>query len=278
MACQSLVLQRILPLEALKLGLAVTNTDDPLQGYHEITLAPVNTTSLSSFSDHQRKETSVAFGVFLSGILKIGCRLKRGVEVDLKAARYSVQKLPNSDEWFENACTSQELRGWFEAKIERLGWRRLRLHLIVGLHIAKDVHFEMRQSSGHKTEFGAEVTLWSLLGDPGILGSILGNPGGTVISQKDVSSCQKFDAKEIIYAVQYRAVKIDWITAKLDKSYLSQKLCWKIMATEASVEDENRKAEVVEVGLVEEDYKTCEDTKVVFEDGDAREEFIMRGK
>jgi hypothetical protein len=58
-----------------------------------------------------------------------------------------------------------------------------------------------QHSAGHGVESGATVPVLALVGDPGILGSILGKPEEQVDFQKGLSNCQKLEAKEVIYAL-----------------------------------------------------------------------------
>jgi hypothetical protein len=69
------------------------------------------------------------------------------------AAQYSLPTLPNSDEQFER-------------KIERIGPLRLRIHLIVDLHMARGVHFAVRESDAARVSAEVTIPFTALPGGP----------------------------------------------------------------------------------------------------------------
>jgi hypothetical protein len=273
MAPCAYVLQNILPHDALKLGWLVLSTSDPLKSYFQTSdpLMPViehefqNVAALHS----QRKTTS--FVGFLSGVLKTGLRLRKGVSINIEAASYHVSRLSSADEWFENTLISETLRRWFEEKIERHGWR-LRIYLVVGLHVARNVQLSVSRTNGFEIPIQTPAPLSAMLGDPGILATVLSSPSATMDYSNLEQSSASFETKDIIYAVHYRPVKINWLTGK-DKPYLSRKTCWKVMATDAGAEEEEE--EVVDVILEHEDDDDHDEARVniAFQVADIREEF-----
>jgi len=278
MAPRAHVLREILPHDAMNLGWLVLSTTDPLQTYFQTSdpLMPVIEHEFDNLADSRSQQYSTGFGGFISGVLKTGLRLERGVSVNIDAASFYISRLPNADEWFEKAVVSEKLRKWFEARIERHGWR-LHVYLVVGLHVAKNVRLSVTRTNGFNIPIELMVPVLALLGDPGILGAILGNPGASMDYSKLEQSSTSFETRDIIYAVQYRQVKINWLTGK-DKLYLSSKTCWKITATDAGVEDEEEEEEVAEVVLAEQDYDDHDDGHfdVAFEVSDTGERFLVK--
>src|SRR5207248_11797499 len=110
----------------------------------------------------------------------------------------------------------------------------------------------------------------ALIGDPRITRRLLSNPRASFNHKREDGTRQSFEAKELIYAVQYRQVKFDCLMENMDKLCLSRKSCWKIMAGEEDEgEDEN-----VEAVLASEEESEDKEGKVVFADENG-ERFII---
>ena len=188
---------------------------------------------LTNLSESRKVGSATGFGAFLTKALRAGCSLKNGVTVDLTAAHCSLLTLPNSDEWFETACASVELREWCERKLERIGPLRLRINLVVGLRVARNIRFALHHTEATKAAGEAAVPVTTMLGDPGVLGGLV-NAGAYADHETSSNNRQSFEAQELIYAVQYRPVKFNWLSSKaLDHARLSRSTCWKVMATDA---------------------------------------------
>ena len=240
MSHKSNLLPKILPQYSLQLGWLVLDTDEPLQSYHtpSFPYPPDVKVTVRDVSYTSSTEKSSNFLLSLGLILNSRYQKNNGVSFDVNAAEASLYTLPNSEGWFEQICASAHTREWLGQKIKRTGPLQLRVYLIVGLHVLHDVEIVARQTggAGARASDNTKAPMASMV--------IAGTRKGSHIDPA-VSSAfgniremrQSFRTDNLIYAVQYRQLKFNWLPRKnLDKSYLSQKTCWKVMVTGRSEE------------------------------------------
>lgn len=287
MKSQSLIQNRLLPLNSVKLGRLVLNVKSPHQDFLDPVNGQLQPESIvkpqENFEDILNLSKTSKIRSRITALLAISYENRNTSAVKLTATRATTYQLLNSGTWFKNACAIPETRKWLEYAIEMDG----NVYLVVGFHTLTDTRVTETVTSGGTTNGGATFTGRSL-------GGVVPAPVGDLLSSRvdstrgvEHSRSRSFDAPgEQIYAVQYRKVEFKWFSSrKIERISLERDNRWKVYWSEQVRGDNSPEADwedggsdgdededVLEADLIDDiDFESSE--KYVSEGGE--EEFIF---
>ncbi|KAF4335975.1 hypothetical protein FBEOM_10171 [Fusarium beomiforme] len=256
-----------LPADALQLGWFVRNKYQPLENVHRTKHEPSDLVKeeFTHILDCRKKDDSQNFQAYLSGLFKLAFGLKTGVSVDLEAASCESQRVVNAVDWFEAACCKEDARMWLERQF-KTGGRRVRVWVIVGLLVAKDVKFKVDMHDHFEADADGTIPLSALVALPDRFSSVLVDPGVKIGFENGRETISVLETKSMVYAIQYRRLKFRFFKRSKVPKNLGRP-SWKIMTTTAgSAEDDDL---VVQAQLGEETGGMGDEDKTSEESGDS---------
>lgn len=233
MKTSTLILNHLLPRNAVELGRLVTNIHDPMQDYCQPDLLPLGDDAISvqrleNFSSIlENTKGSNLFG-FLTQILSGIWSVSSEVTTDIAATVYETRQLGNCEDILHAACKLASVRIWLERAIRR----KRNVYVISGLKVLIDTR--VRQSVVKSSNRGGSVQV------PGALiaaAATIPIPVGDILDigvektyQRDFREEGEYMASgEHIFAIQYRKVKMGkFSTSAVDPDYLLGGSRWKI--------------------------------------------------
>ncbi|KAL7917665.1 hypothetical protein ACQKWADRAFT_306196 [Trichoderma austrokoningii] len=256
------LLDTLLPIEAVRLGRLVLDIRCPHQDYFEPEEAPlpeeILTQRLSDFSYSSKQGKSSSMNVILSTLVSGTRGTENSSRIDLSSSACVTHQLQNSTQFFQKICALRGTRAWLERAIRR----RKGVFLITGIKTVADAHLDT-----------AETESRSLGGDlqaPASLAATamgLPLPGGTL----EVGAGGKRSADglrktgfvvpgEQVFAVQYRKARVSWLSSRsVENARLEAGNQWKVYVGGRGEEDEDEKTVQVELddSIQDEDRPTA---------------------
>jgi len=279
------ILKRVIPSDSLRLGSLVLDIEDPLARRFEAAgWTPKAIQSvLQNYSRASSRGGGTGLNVFLTDLFTVGGRIDKSLSVDLSCSVTTSNQLDDTRACFEALFSRAEVRKWVQDCVEEEGPFGFKLYLVVSIHVVKDVTITVSAGSSWNANTSITVPVTAIVGDPSALfGSPLGNPGVSATRDANKGDSQTFSVDDMIYAVQYRRIKMRWFRSKqVEKDFfLDKKTRWQtIEGTRGgrSAEDEVR-VDILDVdlcdGLVDsEDDEEQEEgeTEIKFIDADGNE-------
>ncbi|KAH6702787.1 hypothetical protein BKA61DRAFT_619569 [Leptodontidium sp. MPI-SDFR-AT-0119] len=233
MKTSTLILNHLLPRNAVQLGRLVTNIHDPVQDFYQPDPMPlardaISTQRLENFSTILENTKGSSLSAFLTQMLSGTWSVSKGVTTDIAATTYETQQLGNCEELLHSTCKLASARSW----LERAARRKRDVYIICGLKILVDARIQ--QSLVKSSDRGGSVQVPGALitaaaGVPIPLDDTL-DVGVERTLKKDTREKGEYLASgEHVFAIQYRKVKMGRFSTKgVDQAYLLGGSRWKI--------------------------------------------------
>lgn len=279
------ILRRVLPSNSLRLGSLVLDIEDPLAGRFEaVGWTPKAIESvLQDYARTSSRGDGTGLDVFLTDLFTVGGRMDKSMSVDLRCSSMTSNQLDDTRACFEALFARDEVRKWVQSRIEEEGPFGFKLYLVVSIHTVKDIKITVSAARSWEARTSITVPVTAIVGDPSVLfGSPLGNPGISATMDTNKADSQSFNVDEMIYAVQYRRIKMRWFRSKqVEKDFfLDKKTRWQtIEGTRGGGSAGDRvREDILDVdlcdGLVDsedDDEEEEEETEIKFVDGHGNE-------
>jgi len=234
MVAQSIIPKCLLPLNSIRLGRFILNTQYPQQDSIDPPSSPpppeqITTLSLDNWQEILTSSRASQLRNRLTSLLKFNVSNSSKNHTSLSALKATTYTLENSKNWFNQGIKSPDIRKWIEAAIEE---GATGVYLIVGYHTLSDAKYEKVLVSGGGFGMDLAVPIGA-----GIAGGNLISTGGADLTGGigvDVNAEQRqqsgFDIPgEQIYAVQYRKLKFKWYSSRsLKNGVLEKDNRWKL--------------------------------------------------
>ncbi|RYP07230.1 hypothetical protein DL765_009220 [Monosporascus sp. GIB2] len=230
MPTTSVVLDHILPPDAVDLGRMVLSVKDPLQAFYQPKSLPrdISHQRLEKFSEVLRLVDGSELHGFLTCAFKTAFTKQQESTAHVESATCITRQLRNSDSYFRELCRLAAARNWLERALR--GNRSV--YLVVGIKTLTDATVVQTGGRLRETSVNVQVPIEAAMAAAGVplpgLGDVA-NPGGGSTRTRRVDVEGRFFAPgEHIYAVQYRKVKLSRFSSRnVDKSWLKEGNRWK---------------------------------------------------
>lgn len=254
----SVLLDSLLPVEAVGLGRLVLNVRFPNQDYCEPDEPPVAdgivTQRLENFDYSSEQGDASSIQLILSTLLSGTRGSENGSSIDLSSFICISRQLQNSGQFFEKFCALGKTRAWLERAIRR----RKNVFLVTGTKTVTDARIGTTERTGTSSEVNFQVPTSLLTAAAGLpLPDGLLDVGAGGKRSADNSEKHSFLAPgEQVFAVQYRKVRVSWLSNRdVDHACLESGNRWKVYLGGRGEEGEVENIVDIEVG----DYIQRED-------------------
>ena len=235
-----LVSQRLLALDAIKLGRFVLDTDQPHQDYFDPPLdsspAAIKSEQIN-LTERHRDDIDAQTNALLDPLAGASC-LKHDHNLNtIATAQSTVHQLANSRDWFHTAIREEETRKWIEKAI----MEGEKIYLIVGYEIVRDAWLNKAQSSLKKRTVNLQAPLSAALATIGVvlpLGVSADPRINQFMAESHFAGESHVAPGEQVSAVQDRKVKFKGFSSRdLDKAQLEKGSRWKMQRSFRGQED-----------------------------------------
>ncbi|GAW18673.1 hypothetical protein ANO14919_081540 [Xylariales sp. No.14919] len=231
MVSSSVLLDNLLPCEAVGLGRLVLDIRYPYQDFSEpeeaLTPEEIITQRLEqwSYSSEEGKESGIR-GV-ISDMISGTCDAKETSSIDLSSATCFRHQLRDSAQFFEKICSLEKTRNWLERAIRS----RRDLFLITGSRTVIDARLTVDDTKERKVGGNLEIPITSAALSAGIPlpDGMLNVGAGGRHSINRSGKAGFFAPGEQIFAIQYRKIHVSWLKSRDTKNATLKKgNQWKI--------------------------------------------------
>ncbi|KAF2469218.1 uncharacterized protein BDR25DRAFT_394543 [Lindgomyces ingoldianus] len=239
----TLVLNHLLPLNALGLGYLTLYPQDPAQDSYlpdpdSFSDSDVITQHLENFSHILDRTTISRFHAFLSSAIRSAYSNKNVSEIDIASALCVTRQLRNTEGIFRKICQLPSARRWLERAIRR----RQHVYLVVGLKTLTDARISQGKSRAIEAEAEVKVPTTLAAAASGVvlpLGDLLDVSAGLSHQKQDNEKISFVAPGEQIFAVQYRKIEFARFSGRdIDKASLELGNTWKIYVEARGGEEE----------------------------------------
>ncbi|KAK4085605.1 uncharacterized protein Triagg1_595 [Trichoderma aggressivum f. europaeum] len=230
MPTPSVLLETLLPVNAVRLGRLVLDVRNPEQDFFEpdeSTTKVVIAQQLDNFSYSSKQGASSGLHLILSTLISGQRSSENCSKIDLSSSICITRRLENSGQFFGQLCEDSKTRYWLERALRK----RQDVYLVTGTRTVADAKIGITESKSRSSEGKAQVPASLAAGAVGIPFPDGVLDIGTEIKRSvDGSDQTDFVAPgEQIFAVQYRKVRVSWFSNKdVDRASLESGNRWKV--------------------------------------------------
>lgn len=211
------VVDRLLPLEPVKLGRLVTNKAHPHQRYHPLEFPgwpELPSHDVIHVGEQEASSRSNMKAIFAS-ILSANFLSRDDELVTVDKPTYKRYMLEQSDDWFAQATAQPETQKWIEKTVQSCE----KSHLIVGYYTVLDQNITRSRITARAQEYQAKLPVAEALAASGlpmpVAGALPEVQAGAQLSDSGTEATQTRTLGEKVFAIEYRTVAPFW-RAKTD--------------------------------------------------------------
>lgn len=248
----SLVLNHLLPGDAVALGRLVLNIQSPQQEFYQpdppiISADDITTQRLTKFNETLGHEKGSRVFALLSRFLHSSYGSESMSSSNISTALYTKYILLNSGDIFSDICEQQRARSWLQGAIAR----RRSVFMVVGLTALKNAQVRQQQGRASDTEVRAQIPIsQAVSGGVAGLGDALDVGAGAALSTRTETTTSFIAPGEQIFAVQYRRVEFERFSRRrVDSAFLESGNRWQVYMEAKGGEEESDEIQVIEAGV-----------------------------
>ncbi|KAF2098107.1 hypothetical protein NA57DRAFT_76902 [Rhizodiscina lignyota] len=251
MASQLLLVEELVPVDALGLGGLVQSLKNPIMDAYSpkppLPSDAVLLTSVNSFQSRISSTQSKSFRLAVTRLLSAAYNIEHGGDVQLRSINVNRYQLRQPKEVFRRLCLEDETaRQWLNAGIQSCN----KSFLIVEMHTAKNaaITWTERKSRQHHSDLTVPVSTIATGGmDVLGFGGSLDSGGGVSYSSSNDNQKTLVVEGESIYAIGYK--RIVWKSwglrrKEIDRAMLDNEITWSILGQRRGQEEEEEQISV----------------------------------
>jgi hypothetical protein len=248
MALATLVLQHLLPREAVSLGSFVRDVENPYQGVYKspslesyTESKDFSSTTGKNYKDLVSAQASAGAGAAVARVLRFGLKTESNKDNTLTTKKVQTYLLHDSDGKFDAIVGEEDAaKKW----LEKSRSKGTSSYMVTGYQIISDAILKTAAERAHEGEASMKAT----------------DPNTGINAQLDVKGKIKEKTKaeftavnEQVYAVQYRKIRLNLLSSKdMDGARLEHKNRWQVF-WKAKGAANNGVDDILEVDLVDTD-------------------------